>query len=46
LAAQCRQRAAQLRAQVIDGLQRFRAGDTRSACKRAFKNAYSQDRDR
>jgi CHAD domain-containing protein len=46
LAAQCRQRAARLRGQVIDGLQRFRAGDTLSACKRAFKNAYSGDRDR
>jgi len=46
LAAQCRQRAAQLRGQVIDGLHRFRAGDTRSACKRAFKDACSADRDR
>jgi len=46
LAAQCRQRAAQLRGQVIDGLHRFRAGDTRSACRRAFKDACSADRDR
>jgi CHAD domain-containing protein len=46
LAAECRQRAARLHAQVIDGLQRFRAGDTRSACRRAFKNACSRDRDR
>jgi CHAD domain-containing protein len=46
LAAQCHQRAAQLRGQVIDGLHRFRAGDTRSACRRAFKDACSADRDR
>jgi CHAD domain-containing protein len=46
LAAQCRQRAAHLRGQVIDGLQRFRASDTRSACRRAFKHAYSGYRDR
>jgi CHAD domain-containing protein len=44
LAAQCRQRAARLREQVIDELQRFRARGTRSACKRAFKNAYSGGR--
>ncbi len=46
LAVQCHQRAARLRGQVMDGLQRFRARDTRSACKRAFKNAYSGDRNR
>jgi CHAD domain-containing protein len=44
LVAQCRERAAQLRGQVIDGLQRFRASDTRAACRRAFKNAYPGDR--
>ena len=44
LTAQCRQRAAGLRRQILDGLQRFRAGDTRSACRRAFKNVYAGDR--
>jgi CHAD domain-containing protein len=46
LAAQRRQLAARLRGQVIDGLRRFRAGDTRSACRRAFKSAYTGDRAR
>jgi CHAD domain-containing protein len=46
LAAECLQRAARLRGQAIDGLQRFRAHDTRSACKRAFKNACAGDGDR
>jgi CHAD domain-containing protein len=46
LAARRRQLAARLRGQVIDGLRRFRAGDTRSACRRAFKSAYTRDRAR
>ena len=37
LAAECAQRSGRLRGQIADGLARFRAHDTRSACRRAFK---------
>ena len=37
LAEESRQRRERLREQVVDGLARFRADDTRSACRRAFK---------
>jgi CHAD domain-containing protein len=37
LAAECARRSDRLRGQVADGLARFRAHDTRSACRRAFK---------
>ena len=37
LAAECAQRSERLRGQIADGLARFRAHDTRSACRRAFK---------
>jgi CHAD domain-containing protein len=39
LAERSRQRREYLRGQVIDELARFRANDTRSACRRAFKRA-------
>jgi CHAD domain-containing protein len=44
LAEQCRQRGERLRLQVVDGLARFRAHDTRSACQRAFKHAPVEER--
>ena len=39
LAEQCRQRRDGLRRDVVERLTRFRARETRSACRRAFKNA-------
>lgn len=42
LADECRQRSERLRGQVADGLARFRAHDTRSACRRAFKRNASE----
>lgn len=46
LAEQTRQRRDRLREQVADTLSRFRARETRSACRRAFKDARSAGRDR
>jgi len=40
MAEECRHRGAGLRGQVIDALKRFRAHDTRSACRRAFRDAH------
>ena len=37
LAAECGERGERLRSQIADGLARFRAHDTRSACRRAFR---------
>jgi CHAD domain-containing protein len=44
LAEQSRQRRQPLRGQVNEKLARFRAHDTRSACRRAFKRAGSEER--
>jgi CHAD domain-containing protein len=44
LAEQRRERRERLRAQVVDGLARFRARDTRSACRRAFKAVREPER--
>jgi CHAD domain-containing protein len=44
LAEQSRQRRERLRAQVVEGLARFRARETRSACRRAFKRANAAER--
>jgi CHAD domain-containing protein len=46
LAEQSRQRRECLRGQVVEGLTRFRARDTRSACRRAFKRARAAERAR
>jgi CHAD domain-containing protein len=46
LAEKSRQRSERLRGQVVDGLARFRAHDTRSACRRAFKAASPTERGR
>jgi CHAD domain-containing protein len=46
LAEQCRQRREGLRTEVIERLTRFRARDTRSACRRAFKKARAKERAR
>ena len=39
LAEQSRQRGERLRAEVVEELARFRARETKSACRRAFKRA-------
>jgi CHAD domain-containing protein len=44
MAEQSHQRGERLRSQVIEKLARFRARDTRSACRRAFKQAGSKER--
>ena len=44
LAEQSRQRGAQLREQVVEALQRFRASRTRSACRRAFRRPETMGR--
>jgi CHAD domain-containing protein len=44
MAEQSRQRGERLRGQVIEKLARFRARDTRSACRRAFKRAEAKER--
>ncbi|HSC27523.1 MAG TPA: CHAD domain-containing protein, partial [Vicinamibacterales bacterium] len=46
LAEQSRQRSRRLRSQVIEGLSRFGARDTRSVCRRAFKGAAPAGRGR
>ena len=46
LAEQSRQRGERLRGQVVDKLQKFRARETRSACRRAFKRATAVERER
>jgi CHAD domain-containing protein len=46
LSEQSRQRRDQLRGGVLQGLARFRARDTRSACRRAFKPAGAVERTR
>jgi CHAD domain-containing protein len=46
MAEQSRQRGERLREQVIEKLARFRARDTRSACRRAFKRPASKERAR
>lgn len=46
LAEQSRQRRERLRLQVVEGLARFRARETRSACRRAFKRAGAAERAR
>jgi CHAD domain-containing protein len=44
MAEQSRQRGERLRSQVIEKLARFRARDTRSACRRAFKRPEAKER--
>jgi CHAD domain-containing protein len=44
LAEQSRQRRERLRVEVVEGLARFRARETRSACRRAFKRANAAER--
>jgi CHAD domain-containing protein len=44
LAEQCRQRRQGLRREVLEKLTRFRARDTRLACRRAFKQARPEER--
>jgi CHAD domain-containing protein len=45
LAEQCRHRREVLRDQIVDGITRFRAHDTRSACRRVFRDrATARDR--
>jgi CHAD domain-containing protein len=44
MAERSRQRGERLRDQVIEKLARFRARDTRSACRRAFKRPASKER--
>jgi CHAD domain-containing protein len=46
LAEQSRQRRERLREQIADGLSRFLARQTRSACRRAFKHGYTSERAR
>jgi CHAD domain-containing protein len=46
LAEQSRQRRERLRGEVVEKLARFRARDTRSACRRAFKRAGPAERAR
>jgi CHAD domain-containing protein len=46
LAEQSRQRRERLRGKIVDGLARFRAHETRSACLRAFKGAAAAERAR
>jgi CHAD domain-containing protein len=43
LAEQSRQRGERLRAEVVDGLARFCARDTKAACRRAFKRAVATE---
>jgi CHAD domain-containing protein len=44
LAEQRRQSGCRLRAEIADRLARFRAGKARSACRRAFKTAHTEER--
>jgi CHAD domain-containing protein len=43
LEQQCRERHDRLRKQIADGFARFRAHETRSACRRAFKRAVTAE---